>query len=348
MESKKYNIIVVIYLILLLLIIQVAGIVLTYMAIDSVCYSMFLFYFSIVGILIYLFYKLSVGIFCIKDFFIIMFFFFSFLSFLFAYDRTIALFGFFGRREGLYVLFAYYVFFLVASTLRNEKCLKVFVYVFFVHVFIQILYGSLQVSSLTELFGIPIKHKWNYAFGFVGNSNFFSSLQIMLLGIALGLFIFDNRYFKIKTIILLEISLIGIGLSGAMSGFISFIMMLILLLVYIIYLVCFKKKKLFYFVYKIGVLFILFVWTLFILILVFKNKYVLDIFDLNSQTTQIVEDGFTDKNGTGRIHIWKVALKNSTKYWVTGIGIDQFFYINDGKIIYDPITGNAIDKAHNE
>ena len=62
----------------------------------------------------------------------------------------------------------------------------------------------------------------------------------------------------------------------------------------------------------------------------------------------IAEEGFKDQNGTGRIYIWKVALKNAPKYLLTGIGIDQFFYINDGKIIYDPITGNAIDKAHNE
>ena len=79
-----------------------------------------------------------------------------------------------------------------------------------------------------------------------------------------------------------------------------------------------------------------------------KSKYALDILDLNTQSTQIANEGFKDENGTGRIYIWKKALENAPRYLLTGIGVDQFFYINNGEIIYDPITGNAIDKAHNE
>lgn len=79
-----------------------------------------------------------------------------------------------------------------------------------------------------------------------------------------------------------------------------------------------------------------------------KSKYALDVLDLNTQSTQIANEGFKDENGTGRIYIWKKALENAPRYLLTGIGIDQFFYINNGEIIYDPITGNAIDKAHNE
>ena len=348
MENKKYNIIVLIYLIFILFVIQISGILITYTSQDSIFYSKFLFYISVVGLLIYLFYKMNVGKLCIKDLAVIMFILFSFLSFYFAYDRYVALMGFIGRREGLYALVSYYVFFLVASTLRDKKCLKFFIIAFFVHVFIQIIYGLLQVSPLTEVFGIPIKFNLDYSFGLVGNSNFFSSLQTLLLGIALGIYMFDNKLFNIKTVLFLEISLIGLVLSGAMSGFVGFVMIFLLLLIYIVYLVIIKKKKIFYFVFKIGLLLVLFVWTMFILTNFFRNKYALDIFDLNLQTTQIAEEGFKDQNGTGRIYIWKVALKNAPKYLLTGIGIDQFFYINDGKIIYDPITGNAIDKAHNE
>ena len=349
MKEKIYNNIVLIYFCIVLLIMLFGGIVLTHTSLDTMVYTNVLFYAAIVGLFIYLFYKMNMNKFEIKDFFIIGFIIFDFISLYFAYDRYIALNGFIGRREGLLVLMAYYIFFLLASTLNSKSHIKKFICILSIHCFIQIIYGFLQVLGVENFLGIEIQFNYyHYAFCLVGNSNFSSTLMLLILGIWIGIYMFDDKLFNIKKIICLEVFLIGLILCGAMSGFVGFVMIILLLIAYIIYLKIFKKKIIFNYLIKICIIFVLFVWNIVFLSYYANNQYALDIFDLNTQTTQIADEGLKDENGTGRIYIWKIALKNAPRYLLTGIGIDQFMYINDGEYIKDPITGNIVDKAHNE
>ncbi len=349
MTKNIYEKVVLIYLCLVLLLVQIGGIFLNYTQIDCMYYSNALFYMAVFGLFIYLYHKMECNKFKIKDLFVLLFMFFSFLSFYFAYDRYVAFNGFIGRREGLLALFAYYVFFLVASTLKNRKLVKIFIYAFSLHCLLQIIYGFLQVRGVENVFGIEIKHNfYHYSFGLVGNSNFFSSLQLLILGLWIGLYVFDDKLFNLKVVIPLFIFLMGIVLAGAMSGFVGFVMILLLVFIYGLYIFFSKKKNSFNIFIKLGIIVAMFSWVIVILSYIADSQYALDIFDLNQQTTQIVDEGLKDENGTGRIYIWKTALNNAPKYLWTGIGIDQFLYINDGKYIIDPITGNIIDKAHNE
>ena len=349
MREKIYNNIVLIYLGIILLVMLGGGIILTHTSLDSMVYTNALFYTSVVGLFIYLFYKMKFNKFEIKDFFIIGFIIFDFISLYFSYDRYIALTGFIGRREGLLALMAYYILFLVASTLSSRDNIKKFIYLLSIHCFIQIIYGFLQVLGVDNIFGIEIQFNYyHYAFCLVGNSNFSSTLMLLILGIWIGIYMFDDKLFNIKKIMCLEVFLIGLILCGAMSGFVGFVMIILLLIAYIIYLKVFRKKIVFNYLVKIGVIFVLFVWNIAFLSYYANNQYALDVFDLNTQTTQIADEGLKDENGTGRIYIWKIALKNAPRYLLTGIGIDQFMYINDGEYIKDPITGNIVDKAHNE
>lgn len=348
MRKSLYDYVVFIYQILVLFVIQIGGIVLTYFNVDSMYYSNILFYVSIIGLFIYLYYKMQINKFEVKDFFVLLFVFFSIISFCFAKDKYIALNGFIGRREGLLALFSYYISFIVASTLKNKKFLKKFVVILSFHCFFQIIYGYLQVIGLNSILGVSIKYNiFHYSFGTVGNSNFFSSLMLMGLAIWIGIYFFNERVFNWKVLFPLEIFTIGLVLSGAMSGFVGFLFVMLLLFIYIIYLLL-KKERVFEYILKIGVVFVLFFWSISFLTYYANNQYFLDVFDLNIETKQIVNEGFKEENGTGRIHIWKVALKNAPRYLLTGIGIDQFMYVDDGSLIIDPITGNIVDKAHNE
>ncbi len=348
MQNKLYDKLVLGYLIILVFIMLVAGTILTYFGVDPIYYENFLFKYAMIGILFYLFYKMNTGKFLIKDFAIIILFIFLYISYTFALDKYIALFGFIGRREGLLAIVSYYIYFLVASTLENRKYVKYFVGALSIQVILQIIYGFLQVLPIDVVFDIPIKFNLDYAFGLVGNSNFFASLQVMILGIWFGIYMFDERIINLPKMISLEIFLIGLLLSGAMSGFVGFVMILIVMIVYILYLKIFRKKHVFNWFLKIGIVLVMFIWSVSFLTYFAKSKYALDILDLNTQSTQIATEGLKDENGTGRIHIWKKGLENVPKYWMTGIGIDHYFYVDAPDIIYDPVTGNAIDKAHNE
>lgn len=348
MKDNIYNKIVSVYLCIVLICMQIGMIGLSYFPVEPMYFSYMLFYLSVGGMIIYLYYKLRKCRFEIKDFFIMVFIFFSFLSFYFAYDRFVAYNGFIGRREGLLALISYYILFLVASTLKGKKNIKIFIACFSCIALFEIIYGFLQVIKLDSIFGIPILfNNYMYSFGLIGNSNFYSSFQLLILGIWIGIYYFDDKLFSWK-IVMMWIFFCGLVLSGAMSGFVGLVLIILALLVYIFIIKIFKKKKIFNYLVKIGVIIVSFVWAIAFLSHSANNRYAMDIFSLNQETTQIAQDGLKEENGTGRIFIWKTALKNAPKYLVTGIGIDQFLYINDGELIIDPITKNVVDKAHNE
>ena len=346
MNKTILKIVVFVYLIVLLLTIQISSILLSYGLMNSLLYSFVLVGFGIFGLLLYLLSKIYNKRLKIYDFAVILFIFYAYVSYVFAYDQRIALLGFLNRREGLLVLSSYYIFLLVSTTLRDKKYIKWLVYLLSFNVIMQICYGFLQIFEVNFFLGIEVRYKWKYAFGFVGNSNFLSSLVVLLLGIWFGVYLFNDQK-SLFNIIILEVFLLGHVICGSMSGFVGLLVMILLSIVYIVYCY-FQKNNWKILLKKLCLIVLLFICNIFILSLTGKNQYYKDVLELNSQFSEVVSGEIEDNFGTGRIYIWRKAFENMNDYIITGIGIDQFYYIGGEQTIYDSYTGAPVDKAHNE
>lgn len=348
--KKIYDKIIYIYLIVLLLIIQLGSIFLVYTSYETMYYTNFLIVLGIIGFVLYFIYKVTLDPkIQLQEIFISLLIVTDIISCIFAYDQRISILGFINRREGLLVLLTYYIIFLLSSKLTNEKYIKRILLFLTINVVIQVFYGFLQINGIEKIFNIPIKNSWKYAFGLVGNSNFFSSLNILLLNLWIGLYIFGDNKKAIIKLIIVEIFILGLISAGAMSGFVGLVCSLLLLIIYFIILKHNKEKIKTYIVRYIIVI-LLFIINIFGMSLIGNSDYLSDIEELSDQTQSALNNKVENNFGTGRIYIWKKTLHYSKEYLLTGIGIDQFYYlgIKEGKIIYDPITGNIVDKAHNE
>ena len=73
-----------------------------------------------------------------------------------------------------------------------------------------------------------------------------------------------------------------------------------------------------------------------------------ELINLGNETIEISKGNFDDNFGTDRMFGWKETIKIIPNYWLTGVGIDNFYYAFNGK----PLTINngifGYDKVHNE
>ena len=266
--------------------------------------------------------------------FMILIIFFSILSTIFAFKKSVALFGEENRYEGLFMIL-YYLSLIYLSSLVEEKDKRKIVYTMVGVGIIEIIWGLLQKYNIN----IPttIHNEERYMNGFTGNPNFLATLILIDLCYLIGLFYESKK--KIIYIVLILFFLMGLMMTNTLSCLMGLFFVLFYLIIYSI-----KHKK-------FKGLIIIFVSTISVfMVLHFTNqtKLLNDLKIFKSQTTKMVTGNYdSDYNfGTGRVYVWKNALKHAPKYLLTGIGIDNFKYINNGHPIYR--YERPYDKAHNE
>lgn len=266
-------------------------------------------------------------------------------------DVNTSIWGAYCRNEGLLCILSYYLLFL-NSKILDKKQISTIVKVLLGTGIVQFVYCLLQVFLRfpgLELFSL---NDVNYmAMGFVGNPNFLGSYCIMLLGLALMLYFIksERKYFWLSIIFF-----VNLILSQSTGPFFSFIILFIFMIVFMKFKNIIAWKK-------VGIVFISFMLT-FIVVSngvelyckkVFNDKIVssytikgdilntLNLFGAskgNDGENMTIED-----YGSGRITIWKNALKIVPKYFWLGSGIDTFGYVYP-----DNNKGLYYDKAHNE
>ena len=265
-------------------------------------------------------------------------------------DINTSIWGAYGRNEGLLCILSYYLLFLNSKDLDKKQIITI-IKVFFGTGIVQFIYCLLQV--FVRLPGIKLfsLNGSNYmAMGFVGNPNFLGSYCIMILCLALMLYFIkkEKKYFWLSIIFF-----INLILAQSTGSFFAF-------LILFPFMIVFMKIKNIIDWKKVGIVFISFMLT-FIVVSngielycqkVFNDKIVssytikgdilntLNLFGIskgNDEGNVTIED-----YGSGRITIWKNALKIVPKYFWLGSGIDTFGYVyrNGGHVYYD--------KAHNE
>ena len=266
-------------------------------------------------------------------------------------DIDTSIWGAYGRNEGFLSILCYYLLFLNSKSL-DEKQINIVIKTFFEVGIIQFIYCLLQVFfrfpglPLFSLSGV------NYmAMGFQGNPNFLGSYCIMLLGLALMLYLVkgERKYFVLSIIFF-----INLILAQSTGPFFAFIILFIFMIV-------FMKIKGIIDWKKIGIVCAGFILT-FIIVSNGVELYCKKVFNdkivssytikgdiLNTLNLFGVSKGNNEENitiedyGSGRITIWKNALKAVPKYFWLGSGIDTFGYVysQNNKGLY-------YDKAHNE
>ena len=262
-------------------------------------------------------------------------FFFGIISTIFAFKPNVALFGEAKRYEGLFMI-AYYLSLVVLSSLLDKKDKKKIVIAIIVVGIIEVIFGLIQKFSL---FGFPqYIHKGKIFFnGLTTNPNFLGSLILISLCYSIGLF-FDSKH-KILYFIISLFLLSGLYLTNTLSSLVGFIFVLLYIIVYSI-----KNKQL----KKMFV--ILLSSASLLLVFHFTNQTTL-VNDLNSfkrETSQMITGSYKSDYdfGTGRVDIWKRTLKYVPQNMMTGVGLDNFKYIKNGRPFYR--YGVSYDKVHNE
>ncbi len=248
--------------------------------------------------------------------------------------RKISLFGHTTRCEGMITLIVYYLLFIL-STFIEEKDKKKIIKSVLIFGILNVAIGILQelkiIPGLTE----------KYAKGIVGNSNFYSTQNIIWLSLSLGLFIFSKNWLYF---ILVLVFSIGLSIGGAMSCFVGLFCVLISILFIIIYnrKNINLKQSIKKYIFSIGLIFTIVI----IISSLIDSKLTKDIKKLIFQSNDVlIKHNFEDNYGTNRMFIWKRTIPKIKENLLIGVGIDCFRYAFKPLLIY---KGKIVSKAHNE
>lgn len=263
---------------------------------------------------------------------------FGIISTIFAYKPNIALFGITKRYEGLFTIIYYLTLFLISSFL-SKKNKKIIIYSILVVSFLEIAYSLFQKI---EFPGVKVIYNYNrpWASGFVINPNFLGIYALFGLSYSIGLFMDEKKdTMEIIYTLLILFFMYGLMNSNTLSVLVATFVVMILVIVYAI------KNKLYA---KLGIVLVSLLAMISMAHFTKQTTLIDDLVKTKNESVSMANGTAKDtKNyGTGRIYIWKKTIKKVPKHLVHGIGIDNFYYILDGK----PIKRNHqyYDKAHNE
>ena len=343
-NDNTIQIISMLIMISILTIVCVGSILVTYHILELKQLSYFLIFFLPFEFIFYLFIKIKKFQFHKKEILLLILFLFSGLSLIGSNDIKTSIWGFFNRYEGLLVIYSYYSLALLASTIKSTYYNKIIIGFILVIGFINIIYGLFQIGIIP--FDIGVKDSWKYARGFQGNSMYYASLLSICYFFIVGLLLVSSKKYDWKIFLLLIIFTMGNVISGSMALFCTSIFIFLILIIREFIGIKFKyfsKERLL----KIICCVVLFGFFNFIFINKDQN-YKRDVETLSKEVITISEVKKSDNRfGTGRVYIWKEVLKKSKDHLLFGVGVDNLYNSFNPKLV-DPISGYAVDKAHND
>ena len=271
------------------------------------------------------------------DIFLILIGIFSIISLIFAYDKGVAFFGVDNRYEGLLMIFYYLSLTYISSYIDKEDKKKIIYLILGIGVY-QFLYALCQKFEIMGVTLYEFKGEVYFS-GITSNPNYFGIYMIICSGYALGLFIDEEkRKRKIIYLVLTIMFTMGLLMCNTFSCIVAFILVLIYAIIYMIV----KKKYI-----KLLIIIFSILGTTICLHLLNATTVMDDLKLFKNQTERLaIKHEYSYNMGTGRIYVWKKTLEKVPDYLITGIGVDNFKFILDGKPIkrYD----YYYDKVHNE
>lgn len=207
-------------------------------------------------------------------------------------------------------------------------------------------FGLRIMDCLTE----PGYHNlMNAAFGFTHNCNYFAGLCTLFIGLSAGLFIFSEK----KTLKWLSLALYALCFYCAIATTtrIAWLGVLGVLFFYAVSFIVMKAKK-----YsgvrlkshwaRLGIITAVSA-AIFAYFVLFTDAMYFSIIETATDMT-ISEDknvGF-EEFGSKRGYLWKYAFKALPKHWLTGVGLDNFYYVFTSNPEWDHT--HSAPRAHNE
>lgn len=343
---NKIDIISFLVIICILTICFVGSILVVYRSLTLKEYSNFILLFLPLEIIIYILSKIKNKSITKTEILLFILVILSSVSYIHSIDKKVALWGFYNRYEGIFMIIFYYFTALLTSTLKDVYYKKIIVSFIIIIGLVNVAYGILQVLLISSPPSF-LKDSWKYARGFQGNSMYFSSLISICYFIIFGYYIYNkDTKRKILSVIILLLFTIGSVISGSMALLCTTILLFTWTIVS--ELLCFKKpifsrKRL------LKVIGCILVFILISFIFTKKDSnYKRDVNSLKSEVRQVTSHAqVADKFGTGRIYIWKNALSKVKENLIWGVGTDNFYYAFTPRLI-DPVSTYQVDKAHND
>lgn len=343
---KKINSICnIITIALLILYLNIGTAILIFFKLSYLEFSYGLYIFGTLALIQYIVFKiLNKERIILKDLFILLLIFFLIISYLFAYRKNDALFGVITRNEGLFSLVSYYTLYLLASTI-NVKSQRKLLNIFLFTGFIQIIIGVMQTMQITNILGYDRSLNWStnfkFASGTLGNPNFYSTYILMCTLYSQGRLLEKK---SLGWIIIFLIFVSGLIIGNTTSCMIAFILCFFAVLIKKINK---KNIKKVFFTLVISSVVIICSLSFFDKFVNHRISYTMNK-NIN-EIREIFKNGITDSTGNYRVYIWRNTISKIPEYFLTGIGIDNFSYINDGHYL---CAGDkkyqCFDKAHNE
>lgn len=283
-----------------------------------------------------------------KDILIFVFLCLVIISTIFSSDITISMIGERNRYEGLLMFLVYVVIYISTKKHFEIKKINIFLNImFYVSILIGvfgILQRNINCKELYPLFNKGICSTF-------GNSNFFGSFISIALPISMAFYIIYG--FK-RGFVLSIIMFFNMISSGTRSAWVAFAVVGLIGITFLI-----KKRNKHYF--KRAIILILIFIIIFIYLFsglnllgiantaITKNK----INQIEEDFEKLLELGFSNTMGSGRIEIWKMTFKLIIQNPIIGCGVDNlrkglFEDCTNEFIDYAIRTSTAVDKAHNE
>ena len=314
----------------------------------SIPFRLDTFYRYTLGLLISIyFYKLVMkkASFTKSDIFICLFMFFTVLSTFTAYNKTVALYGYYNRYEGMFTLLFYGFLYLDCKLLPEKKHITKYIIIILSAGIIQFICSILQFAGLFEK--VIFMYTGEYIIGLTENANFLGSMVCLTTIISIAYFLFIKKHY-IFMLISFIISYITLLLANCTGPFITTVFVFVIMVIYLI-----VKKKI---NVKRTIIITLLMIALYPAVLYHNNQIGEDIkltFNLvhnifvKDKKDKIEVENFDDNDflalGNQRIRIWKNVIVNSAKKPILGYGPDNM------GLLYKAMDGEKFtaDKAHN-
>lgn len=280
------------------------------------------------------------------DVFLILLGVFGFISFVFAKNKSVALYGYYLRYEGLLQLLYYYSLMYLSSCVFKDKYRNVIVDFILIFGFINALICLIQVFDILKF--IPIIHRGTkHGMGLITHFNFYGSYMVLCMGLSLGKFLYCDKKYSWIYLFLFLVFYSSMLVCNTLSAVVGLAFICLVIFIYFIYS-CIKKKSIS--IIKYVVVFCLSVLISFCMIKSNKTALNKDVKKLTVETSEVAKGNFKDSYGTSRMFIWKNTLKVVPNYLMHGVGIDNLCFAFGDEMLFmeSPKTITYVDKAHNE
>ena len=243
---------------------------------------------------------------------------------------------------------AYYWLFFAGSVIDNLKYRKNILITFLSVSLLEGIFAYLQTFNI-EIAFCYLYRADRSAYGLTQNSNYYGGLCVIFVAAIAGMFIFSDSLFKSKIskfVLAASAAFVFYTMLGSRAR-LAWVGFSALVVFYVISFIVMYKKSDDKASLKPALKRSLIIGGVFLAVFAVTFFFTDYIREVTVRSYWEIANGDTEKVGSQRIYLWKMGLESVPRFWLTGVGLDNFGYIfgvspNFHEGMYYK------DKAHNE